>query len=86
MFKKSFLLAVVFMLWTAISAQSACTAEEAQVKGQEFMNAALVLAQKDASRYQQVVVAMQTQLPELQKVNDFEGVCKFYDEWTEKMK
>ena len=62
-----------------------CTAEEAQAKAQVFMNQAMELAQQDAKKYQEVPQAMLTQLPELQKINDLEGLCKFYDEWSKKM-
>ena len=61
-------------------------AQEAQAKHQEFMNVAILLAQKDTQRYQAVAQAMQTELPELQKANDFEKLCAFYDEWIAKMK
>ena len=86
MLKKSFLLAVLLVLGTGVFAKAACTAEEAQAKSQAFMNAAMELAQKDPEKYGEVAQAMQTELPELQKINDLDGLCKFYDDWTEKMK
>ena len=85
MFKKSLFLAIVLILATAAFTNAACTAEDAQAKAQVFMNKAMELAQKDAQKYQEVAEAMQTQLPELQKISDFEGLCKFYDEWMAKM-
>ena len=86
MLKKSVVVALAILLHTAALAEAACTPEEAQAKHQEFMNAAILLAQKDTQRYQAVAQAMQTQLPELQKANDFEKLCAFYDQWIAKMK
>ena len=67
-------------------AGAACSVEEAQAKATEFSNAAMALAQKDPNKYAEVAQAMQVQLPELQKANDIDALCKFYDEWTAKMK
>jgi hypothetical protein len=46
----------------------------------------MALAQKDAQKYGEVAQAMQAQLPELQKMQDLDALCKFYDEWIAKMK
>jgi hypothetical protein len=86
MLKKGFALAVMLVLASGVVAHAACTAEEAQAKGQTFTNAAMALAQKDPQKYGEVAQAMQTQLPELQKMQDMDALCKFYDEWTAKMK
>ena len=86
MIKKSFMLAIMMVFAGGAFAHADCTAEEAQAKAQDFMNAATALAQKDADKYAQVAQAMQEQLPELQQnVNDLNSLCKFYDEWIEKM-
>ena len=86
MIKKSFMLAIMMVFAGGAFAHAGCTAEEAQAKAQDFMNAATTLAQKDAQKYAEVAQAMQQQLPELQKnVNDMDALCKFYDEWIEKM-
>ncbi len=79
-------LAAAIVLCSASFAGAACTVEEAQAKATEFSNAAMALAQKDPNKYAEVAQAMQTQLPELQKSNDLEKICAFYDEWTAKMK
>ena len=86
MLKRSFALAVLFLLGSGVFASAACTPEEAQAKAQDFMNVAITLAQKDPQRYQAVAQAMQSELPELQKANDMEKLCAFYNDWIAKMK
>ena len=85
MLKKSFFLAMMIVLGSGILAEAGCTPEDVQAKSQKFMDIAMRLAQKDPDKYGEVAQAMQTQLPELQKLNDLDGLCKFYDEWTVKM-
>mgnify|MGYP003622191678 CR=1 FL=1 len=84
--KKIVLLASVLVLCGGAFARAACTVEEAQAMATEFSNAAMALAQKDPNRYAEVAQAMQAQLPELQKNNDLDALCRFYDEWAVKMK
>ena len=84
--KRCFLLAIALVLCWGGVARAACTPEDAQVKAQEFMNFAIALAQKDPQRYQAVAQAMRKELPELQKTDDVEKLCGFYDEWIAKMK
>ena len=89
MIKKSFLIAVFMVLASGALAHAACTPEEATAKAQEFMTAATTLAQKDAQKYQEVATAMQKELPALQQNatnGDLDAICKFYDEWIEKMR
>ena len=86
MLQKSILTALIFVLCTSIFAEAACTPEEAQAKAQDFMNAAIALAQKEPQRYQAVAQALQNELPELQKANEMDKICSFYDEWLAKMK
>ena len=86
MLKKSLLVAAVYLLATVAVAKAACTPEEVQAKAQQFMELAIQLSQKEPQRYQEVVQAMQSQLPEFQKTNDLDGLCKFYDEWTAKIR
>ena len=84
---KKLLVSLVLCLMFAGVAEAACTTEEAQAKALEFSNSALALAQKDATKYQEIAMAMQKELPELQKnVNDLDALCKFYDDWIAKMK
>ena len=86
MLKKSVLAALAMLMFMCASVEAACTPEEAQAKAQDFMNAAIALAQKEPQRYQVVAQAMQNELPELQKANDLDKICSFYDEWLAKMK
>ena len=86
MLHKSILVALILVLCTGLFAEAACTPEEAQAKAQEFMNAAIALAQKEPQRYQVVAQALQNELPELQKANETDKICNFYDEWLAKMK
>ena len=83
---KSVILAVIGLLGTGMFAKSACTSEELQAKHQAFIEVALLLAQKNPEQYAEVAQAMQAELPELQKLNDIEGLCRFFDEWLEKMR
>ena len=86
MLKKALLLAAVMVFCSGLFVKAACTPEEAQAKAQEFMNAAITLAQKDPKKYQAVATAIQSELPELQKLDDMDKLCQFYDEWLAKMK
>jgi hypothetical protein len=84
--KKVLALSVVMFLGSIGIANAACTAQEAQDKAQAFQQAAMASAQKDPQKYQEAMTAMQKDLPELQKVNDMDALCKFYDDWTKKLK
>ena len=86
MLKRSILLALGMVLCPGVFGEAACTPEEVQAKAQEFMNAAIALAQKEPQRYQSVAQARQNELPELQKSDDLEKICNFYDTWIVKMK
>ena len=85
MVKKIFALIVMVLLGTATYATAACTVEEAQAKAQAFQDAAMSAAQKDPQKYQEAVTAMQQDLPALQQMNDMDALCKFYDDWTNKL-
>jgi len=84
--KKSIFIAVMLVLGSVSYAAAACTAEEAQAKAQAFQQAAIAAAQKDPQKYQEAMTAMQKDVPELQKANNMDALCKFYDEWAEKLK
>ena len=84
--KKSILIAVMLVLASVTYAGAACTAEEAQAKAQAFQQAAIAAAQKDPQKYQEAMTAMQKDVPELQKANNLDALCKFYDDWAEKLK
>lgn len=86
MFKKVAVLSLLLTLGTSSHAIGACTQEEATAKAQEFQQVILQAAQKDPQKYQEVVLAMQNDLPTLQQANDLEALCTFYDQWTEKLK
>ena len=86
MFRKVLALAVLLTLGSASYAAAACTNEEAMAKAQAFQQAAMEAAQKNPQKYQEAVTAMQKDLPELQKINDLDKLCKFYDDWTAKLK
>ena len=87
MLKKVLALALVSLFATASVAGAACTAEEAQEKANAFTAALTEAAQKDQQKYMDAVTAMQNDLPALQEnPNDLDALCKFYDEWTEKLK
>lgn len=84
--KKSILIAVMLVLASVSYVGAACTAEEAQAKAQAFQQAAIAAAQKDPQKYQEAMTAMQKDVPELQKANNLDALCKFYDDWAEKLK
>jgi outer membrane murein-binding lipoprotein Lpp len=64
-----------------------CTQEELQAKVQEFSTNVQAMAQKDPQKYQEAMLAMQKDLPELQKnAQDMDKVCEFYDTWNAKLK
>ena len=86
MVKKVLALTVMVLLGTATYATAACTVEEAQAKAQAFQQAAVNAAQKDPQKYQDAMTAMQKDLPALQQANNMDALCKFYDDWAEKLK
>jgi hypothetical protein len=86
MMKKALALSFMLLLGSAVSAGAACTAEEAQAKVAAFQQAAMASAQKDPQKYANAMAAMQKDLPELQKANNMDAICKFYDDWTAKLK
>jgi outer membrane murein-binding lipoprotein Lpp len=72
--------------WAGI-VNAGCTQEELQAKVQEFSTKVQEVAQKDPQKYQEIALAMQKDLPELQKnPQDMDKVCAFYDAWIAKMK
>ena len=85
--KSIFTVIILFAMSFSNVASAACTPEEAQAKAQAFTTALTEFAQKDPNKYAEVAQAMQTELPELQKnTENFDALCKFYDDWTAKMK
>ena len=86
MFKKVAALTILLTLGASSYAVAACSVEEAQTKAQAFQQAAMAAAQKDPQKYQDAMTAMQKDLPELQKANNMDALCKFYDDWTAKLK
>lgn len=77
---------VLIVLGTAGYATAACSAEEAQTKAQAFQEAAMTAVQKDPKKYQDAMTALQKELPALQQANNLDAICKFYDNWTEKLR
>ena len=68
---------------------AACTEEELQAKVMEFSGKVQQLVQTDPQKYQEIAMAMQNDLPELQKsaeAGNLDKVCEFYDSWNNKMK
>ncbi|MDL2307611.1 BTB/POZ domain-containing protein KCTD2 [Desulfovibrio sp. OttesenSCG-928-C06] len=86
MFKKVAAFALLLTLCTSSYAFAACSQEEVVAKAQEFQQVIMQAAQKDPQKYQEVVTAMQKDLPALQQANNMDAICTFYDEWTEKLK
>lgn len=86
MFKKVAMFAVILTLGLSSYAVAGCSQEEAVAKAQEFQQVLMQAAQKDPQKYQDVVTAMQKDLPALQQANNIDAVCKFYDDWTAKLK
>ncbi|MDR1275117.1 MAG: BTB/POZ domain-containing protein KCTD2 [Candidatus Accumulibacter sp.] len=84
--KKTFFLCLAVFLGSVGLAHAACTVEEAQTKAQAFQQAIVTAAQKDPQKYQQAMTAMQKDLPALQSASDMDALCKFYDDWTKKLK
>jgi hypothetical protein len=77
---------MMMLLGSAASAGAACTQLELLAKAQDFQQTYAAAAQKDPQKTQEATLAMQKDLPELQKANDVEALCKFYDDWTKKLK
>jgi hypothetical protein len=84
--KKAIVLGLMIFLGSAASAGAACTPQEAATKAQDFQQVYMAAVQKNPQKTQEVALAMQKDLPELQKANNVEAICKFYDDWTKKLK
>ena len=84
---KKLLVALICVVGLAGVSHAGCTAEELQTKLQEFVSNVQQVAQKDPQKYKEVELAMQKDLPELQKnAQDINKVCEFYDSWNAKLK
>jgi len=84
---KKLLLALLCVAGCAGIAHAGCTQEELATKVQEFSTLVQQVAQKDPQKYQEVALAMQKDLPELQKnAQDVNKMCEFYDTWNAKLK
>ena len=68
------------------AAQAACTAEEMASKAAAFQQALVSVAQTDPQKYTEAMTAMQQDLPDLQKAQDMEALCRFYDNQLERLK
>ena len=78
---------VVAVAGLAGVSHAGCTQEELQAKVQKFSTNVQSTAQKDPQKYQEVALAMQKDLPELQKnAQDMDKLCEFYDTWNAKLK
>ncbi len=60
--------------------------EEIARKAKIIYDKNLELAETDFEKLQEVIQAMQTKLPELEKANNLEAIDKFYDEILEMLK
>jgi hypothetical protein len=67
-------------------AGAACSPEEATAKQAAFQQAMLDVAQKDQQKYTEAMQAIQAELPELQKAQNIDALCDFYDRQIERMK
>lgn len=83
---KTLAFTVLLALGAASPAMAACTPEEVVAKAQEFHQAIMQTAQKDPQKYEEAVTAMRNDLPKLRDADNFDAVCKFYDDWTAKLK
>ena len=84
---KRLLFALLCVVGCAGVANAGCTQEELVTKVQEFNTLVQQVAQKDPQKYQEATLAMQKDLPELQKnAQDINKMCEFYDAWNAKLK
>jgi hypothetical protein len=67
-------------------AGAACSQEELTAKEAAFKQAHMDVLQKDLQKFEEVVQAMQDELPDLWKAQNTEGQCDFYDRQIERMK
>jgi dihydrodipicolinate synthase/N-acetylneuraminate lyase len=84
--RKILVLSLLLGLCGAGSAGAACTPEEMAAKATAFQQALMAVAEKDQQRYTDAMTAMQKDLPELQKAQDMDALCRFYDKQLEILK
>ncbi|HIU16840.1 MAG TPA: BTB/POZ domain-containing protein KCTD2 [Candidatus Avidesulfovibrio excrementigallinarum] len=70
----------------AVSAQAACSAEEAQQKALAFSQVVQEMAQKDPQKYAKIMQELQPELLQLQQKQDLEALCSFYDKAMDELK
>ena len=86
MFKKVFIFTVLLSFSVGSYAFAGCSTDEAMAKAKAFQEVVVDVAQKDPQKYQEIMTAMQNDLPALQTSDNMDALCKFYDDWTEKLK
>ena len=85
-FKRAVVCIFVGSLAFASSARAECSVTEVQKKAEAFALALQTLVEKDQDKYIKTIRAMEQDLPALQESNDLDVICKFYDDWIEKVK
>ncbi len=87
MLKKSFMIAVLMTFAAGTFVHAACTAEEAGQKGQAAGLALQQLMQKDQAKATELMTELATKAQDFAKnPTDYDAMCKYYDELTEKAK
>jgi hypothetical protein len=81
-------LLVGLVLFVGVSvAEAACTSEEVQEKTMAFANQAQIFAQKEPQKYAAIMQELQPLLLRLQQnPDDYDAMCKFYDDALAKFK
>ena len=86
MFKIILPLAILGVIAAAPLAKAECSLEELGEKEKVFTELAVNLKHKAPVELSSDIEAMQQDIAELQKADNLDALCRFYDSWIEKLK
>ena len=83
--KKIVLLVALMLFLAAPVAEAAFTQEDVTAKALKLEELLIAATEKAPEKIQEVVAAMQKEIPELQKATDLDSLVKFYDRMIAKL-
>ena len=86
MLKRSLFFIVAGVLVAFSETYAVCTPEDVEEKSRAFISEFQALASADNSKYIEAIGIIEQNLPALQDAESLDAICKFYDDWQEKVK
>ena len=85
MLQKALILAMMLFLGLAGIAAGECPKDVLELKAREYDKALTAAAAKDAEQANQVVLDSEEELARALSADDWDALCRYYDEMTRKM-